>query len=145
MAGRRPGRLDRPGAGHDHELLRRTVPAVQTVSPDRRQRPSAPARRAQLRPERAELVAGSAITHTDTGPGGTCARLAEPGAAPAHFQEQVRARMPTRAEAEQLGLAAGVPVVPVCRTAFAADRRVVEVNSMVMDAGSSILEYDFDA
>ncbi|MFE3204933.1 GntR family transcriptional regulator [Embleya sp. NPDC059237] len=93
----------------------------------------------------AELVAGSAITRADTGPGGTYARLAELGAAPVRFREQVRARMPTRDEAERLALAAGVPVVLVCRTAFAADRRVVEVNGMVMDAGSYILEYDFDA
>ncbi|MGW1994832.1 UTRA domain-containing protein [Embleya sp. NPDC001921] len=42
-------------------------------------------------------------------------------------------------------MTAGVPVVPVCRTGFAADRRAVEVNSMVLDAGSYILEYDFDA
>lgn len=93
----------------------------------------------------AELVTGSRITQQDTGPGGTYARLAELGAAPVHFQEQVRARMPTKDEAEHLALAAGVPVVLVCRTAFAADRRAVEVNSMVLDAGSYILEYDFDA
>ncbi|MGC0415044.1 GntR family transcriptional regulator [Embleya sp. AB8] len=93
----------------------------------------------------ADLVAGSRITQPDTGPGGTYARLAELGAAPVHFQEQVRARMPTKDEADHLALAAGMPVVLICRTAFAADRRAVEVNSMVLDAGSYVLEYDFDA
>lgn len=40
----------------------------------------------------AELVAGSRITQEDTGPGGTCARLAELGAAPVRFREEIRAR-----------------------------------------------------
>jgi len=93
----------------------------------------------------AELVAGSRITEVDTGPGGIYARLAELGSAPVHFTEQVRARMPIGDEAARLGLGAGMPVMLVCRTAFAADRRAVEVNDMVLDAASYVLEYDFDA
>ncbi|MGW0390742.1 UTRA domain-containing protein [Streptomyces sp. NPDC003042] len=44
-----------------------------------------------------------------------------------------------------LGLAAGTPVVPIVRTAFAAEGRVVEVNEMVLDASAYVLEYEFDA
>ncbi len=93
----------------------------------------------------AELVAGSRIVQEDTGPGGTYARLAELGAAPVHFEELVRARMPCKDEVDRLGLSAGTPVVLVCRTAFAADGRAVEVNEMVLDSAAYVLEYAFDA
>ena len=42
----------------------------------------------------ASVVAGSAITREDTGPGGTYARLAELGYKPVHFREEIRSRMP---------------------------------------------------
>ncbi|MET9884951.1 GntR family transcriptional regulator [Streptomyces sp. NPDC006430] len=93
----------------------------------------------------AALVAGTPVTEPDTGPGGIYARLAELGVGPARFREEVRSRMPGADEAAQLGLAAGTPVVLVCRTAFAADGRVVEVNEMVLDASAYVLEYAFDA
>ncbi|WP_328677748.1 GntR family transcriptional regulator [Streptomyces sp. NBC_00322] len=93
----------------------------------------------------AELVAGTAITQTDTGPGGIYARLDEIGSRPVRFREEVRSRMPTAEETERLGLATGTPVVLICRTAFAEDGRAVEVNDMVLDASAYILEYDFDA
>lgn len=91
------------------------------------------------------LVAGSAVTREDTGPGGTYARLAELGHEPVRFREEIRSRMPSRDEADRLRLAAGTPVVLVCRTAFTAQGRAVEVNEMTLDASSYILEYDFDA
>ncbi|MFE1204124.1 GntR family transcriptional regulator [Streptomyces sp. NPDC058762] len=93
----------------------------------------------------AALVAGSAITQEDTGEGGTYARLAELGYEPVHFREEVRSRMPSRDEASQLSMAAGTPVILVCRTAFTDEGRAVEVNEMTLDAASYILEYDFDA
>ncbi|WP_432134220.1 GntR family transcriptional regulator [Streptomyces sp. bgisy154] len=93
----------------------------------------------------APIVAGSAITQEDTGPGGTYARLAELGYKPVHFREEIRSRMPTKDEATQLSMSAGTPVVLVCRTAFADEGRPVEVNEMTLDAASYILEYDFDA
>ncbi|AXI78723.1 GntR family transcriptional regulator [Peterkaempfera bronchialis] len=93
----------------------------------------------------ADLVAGSPITREDTGPGGTYARLAELGAKPVHFREEIRSRMPTSTEADDLKLPAGTPVILVCRTAFTDDGRPVEVNEMTLDAASYILEYDFDA
>ncbi|WP_406731978.1 GntR family transcriptional regulator [Streptomyces sp. NBC_01794] len=93
----------------------------------------------------AELVAGTAITRRDTGPGGIYARLDEIGSKPVRFREEVRSRMPTADEADRLGVAAGTPVVLICRTAFAEGGRAVEVNDMVLDASAYILEYDFEA
>lgn len=94
----------------------------------------------------ASLVEGSAITQSDTGPGGIYARLAELGHKPVHFREEIRSRMPLPEEASRLSLPAGTPVMLVSRTAFAAEgRRPVEVNEMVLDAAAYVLEYDFDA
>ena len=93
----------------------------------------------------ANLVAGSALTQEDTGPGGTYARLAELGYKPVHFREEIRSRMPSADEAKRLGLAMGTPVIHVVRTAFADEGRAVEVNEMTLDSASYILEYDFDA
>src|SRR4051794_4046524 len=48
----------------------------------------------------ADLVEGSAITQADSGPGGVYARLGDLGYSPAHFTEEVRARMPQPRESE---------------------------------------------
>ncbi len=93
----------------------------------------------------AELVAGSAITRADSGPGGTYARLAELGHKPVRFREEIRTRMPTAEEAEQLELPSGTPVVHICRTACAGGGRAVEVCEMTLDSASYVLEYEFDA
>lgn len=92
----------------------------------------------------AGLVAGSAITRPDTGLGGVYARLAELGAAPARFREEVRSRMPAPEEADRLCLPAGTPVILIGRTAATADGRTVEVNEMILDS-AYVLEYDVDA
>ncbi|MFJ8982580.1 GntR family transcriptional regulator [Streptomyces sp. NPDC102282] len=91
------------------------------------------------------LVDGTAIMRVDTGDGGTYARLAELGYAPAHFREEIRCRLPLAAEAESLGMPLERPVVKVCRTAYDANLRAVEVNEMTMDSAAYILEYAFDA
>jgi GntR family transcriptional regulator len=91
------------------------------------------------------LVAGSAITQENTGPGGTYARLAELGYKPVHFREEIRSRMPSKEEAAQLKISSGTPAILICRTAFADEGRPVEINEMTLDAASYILEYDFDA
>ncbi|MFI7354599.1 GntR family transcriptional regulator [Streptomyces avidinii] len=92
-----------------------------------------------------DVVADSAVTQVDTGPGGTYARLAELGFAPVHFREEIRSRMPSADEAERLSLSMGTPVIHIVRTAFAEGGRVVEVNEMTLDSASYVLEYDFDA
>lgn len=94
----------------------------------------------------ADIVAGTAITRQDTGPGGTYARLAELGHAPTHFREDVRARMPKPEETEALDLpTSGSPVVDIVRTAYTDAGLAVELNEMTLDASAYILRYDFSA
>lgn len=92
-----------------------------------------------------DLARGTRITQVDSGPGGTYARLREAGHGPVKFREELRCRMPSAAEAEDLGLAAATPVVEMCRSAQRADGRVVEVNRMILDASRYLLVYDFPA
>ena len=91
----------------------------------------------------ADIVEGSPITQESTGPGGTYARLADLGHAPVRFREELKSRMPSADETARLGLAAGTPVIEIARTAFDATGRPVEVNEMVLDASSYLLQYDF--
>lgn len=93
----------------------------------------------------ADLAAGTPIAEGDSGNGGIYARLADIGHGPVRFKEEVRARMPYRAEAALLQLQPGTPVVCIVRSAFDAEGRVVEVNDMVLDGGSYILDYVIDA
>ncbi|GAA3095224.1 GntR family transcriptional regulator [Streptosporangium carneum] len=93
----------------------------------------------------AALVEGTAITREDTGPGGVYARLGDLGHAPAHFTEEVRARMPHPHETVQLDLPAGTPVIAIGRVAYTAAGVAVEVNEMILDAASYVLQYDFDS
>jgi GntR family transcriptional regulator len=93
----------------------------------------------------AEIAAGTPIVTPHTGPGGVYARLAELGHAPVRFTEELHARMPTRAEADKLQLAPGIPVICVARTALAADDRPVEASEMTLSAAACLLSYDFDA
>lgn len=92
-----------------------------------------------------ELVAGSAIVDADPGPGGIYARLADLGHAPAHYREEVRGAVPSADEVESLALSARTPVLRVCRTAYDASGRAVEVNEMLLDSLAYVLEYDIDA
>jgi len=91
----------------------------------------------------AGLVAGTRVADPDTGPGGVYARLAELGHAPASFTEELRARMPSPEERADLDLPDGNPVIAVMRTAYAEDGAPVELNEMVLDAASYVLQYDF--
>ncbi|OEV13901.1 GntR family transcriptional regulator [Streptomyces nanshensis] len=91
----------------------------------------------------AALVRGTRVAEPDTGPGGTYARLAELGAEPVDFTEELRARMPDRDEAEALSQPPGTPVIEILRVALTADGRPVEVNRMLLDAGSYVLDYRF--
>lgn len=93
-----------------------------------------------------DIVRGTAVTYTDTGPGGTYARLAELGFAPARFTERITARAPHPIERSQLELPSGSGLVfQVIRVAFAASNRAVEMNRMVLDASAYELEYGFPA
>ncbi|GGS75758.1 GntR family transcriptional regulator [Planobispora rosea] len=93
----------------------------------------------------AALVEGTAVVREDTGPGGVYARLGDLGHAPAHFTEELRARMPHPHETVLLDLPAGTPVLVIMRTAYTANGVPVEVNEMILDSASYVLQYDFDA
>jgi GntR family transcriptional regulator len=70
----------------------------------------------------------------------------ELGHAPAHFREDVRARMPQPEETEALDLpSSGSPVVDIVRTAFTDAGVAVEVNEMTLDASAYTLRYDLSA
>lgn len=92
-----------------------------------------------------DLVRGTAILYTDTGPGGIYARLDELGHAPATFTEFLRARMPTPAETERLHLPDGTPVIEITRHAYTEAGRCVEVGRMILDATAYLLDYTFPA
>lgn len=91
----------------------------------------------------AHLVAGSAIEVENTGDGGVYARLAELGRKPVRFREELRTRMPRESESAALDLAQGTPVIEIIRTAYTEDDVPVEVNMMVLDSASYVLEYKF--
>jgi GntR family transcriptional regulator len=93
----------------------------------------------------AAIAAGTPITQHDTGPGGIYARLAEIGHAPARFREDIRARMPLPDEAARLQVAAGTPVVEICRVAIDTAGIPVEVNEMTADSSAYVFRYEFDA
>lgn len=90
-----------------------------------------------------DLAAGTRITQVNTGPGGIYARLDEAGHGPKSFREELRCRMPSSGERDDLDLAAATPVVELNRYAYDADGRVVEVNRLVLDASRYLLVYDF--
>lgn len=91
------------------------------------------------------LARGTAIMHTDSGPGGIYARLAETGHEPTAFTEHLRVRMPLPVEVERLDLPDGTPVLEITRHAFQADGLCVEVNRMVLDGTAYVLDYSFPA
>lgn len=93
----------------------------------------------------ADITAGTQIEEPDTGPGGIYARLAELGHRPVRFREEVRSRMPTKAQRELLDIERGTPVILLVRSAMTSDDRVVEINEMVLDSSWFILDYTVEA
>ncbi len=92
---------------------------------------------------RADLVAGSAITEEDTGPGGSYARLKDLGFAPVRFLEDITVGAASDDEAEGLELTVGDPVLLIRRVAYA-ETQPVEVNEMV-GARQYGRRYEFEA
>lgn len=93
----------------------------------------------------ADLVRDSPIVEADTGPGGMYQHLANLGAEPVRFTEDLRARMPNAEEATAFSIPSGTPVIEICRTAYTADSTPVEVNRMLLDANSYALRYSFES
>ncbi|GFH34319.1 GntR family transcriptional regulator [Streptomyces pacificus] len=92
-----------------------------------------------------DLARGTRIMQHDTGDGGVFARLAEVGHKPARFREDLRCRMPSAREVEDLRLPPSTPVVELVRYAYDSADRVVEVNRMILDASRYLLRYDFSS
>jgi GntR family transcriptional regulator len=93
----------------------------------------------------ASIAAGTPIAEPYTGPGGSYARLADLGHAPARFREDLRSRMPSPDEAERLDIAPGTPVVEIIRVAVDATGIPVEVTEMIADASAYVFRYEFPA
>lgn len=92
-----------------------------------------------------DLAIGTPIADPNPGPGGIYARLEESGHILERFTEEVAARMPSPDEARTLGLAPGVPVFRLVRTAYDTDGRAVEVCDTIMAADAYLLAYDLPA
>lgn len=92
-----------------------------------------------------DLARGTQIAEPNPGPGGIYARLEEAGHRLDHFDEEVRARMPSPGEAKMLRLASGVPVIHLVRTAYDTEGRAVEVCDTVMAADAYVLAYQLPA
>ncbi|MFH8221391.1 GntR family transcriptional regulator [Streptomyces sp. NPDC018057] len=92
-----------------------------------------------------DIARGTPIAEANPGPGGIYARLEELGHRLGHFDEEIRARMPSPDEVRTLRLAPGVPVIHLVRTAFDTDGRAVEVCDTVMAADAYVLAYQLPA
>ncbi|MFF8284300.1 GntR family transcriptional regulator [Streptomyces albus] len=92
-----------------------------------------------------DLARGTQIAEPNPGPGGIYARLEELGHRLDHFDEEVRARMPSPAEVKTLRLSSGVPVISLIRTAYDTEGRAVEVCDTVMAADAYVLAYQLPA
>ncbi|MCQ8835019.1 GntR family transcriptional regulator [Streptomyces malaysiensis] len=92
-----------------------------------------------------DLARNTPIAQPNPGPGGIYARLEEMGHRLDHFDEEIRARMPSPAEVRTLQLASGVPVIHLVRTAYDVEGRAVEVCDTVMAADAYVLAYQLPA
>ena len=96
-------------------------------------------------PDGTDVVGGTRVAYTDTGPGGIYARIEELGHRLDHFTEDVAARMPTPDETRSLKLGPGVPVFHLVRTAYDTKGQAVEVCDTVMAADRYVLAYELPA
>ncbi|MBA6439674.1 GntR family transcriptional regulator [Streptomyces sp. GMR22] len=92
-----------------------------------------------------DLARNTPIAQPNPGPGGIYAWLEEMGHRLDHFDEEIRARMPSPAEVRTLQLASGVPVIHLVRTAYDSEGRAVEVCDTVMAADAYVLAYQLPA
>lgn len=92
-----------------------------------------------------EIAAGTQLTETDTGPGGTYSRLADAGHAPATFTETVRVRPPEEDETQFLRVDPDQRVIAITRVARTTEGRAVEVNEIVLPAHQWELTYEWEA
>lgn len=87
----------------------------------------------------------TALAQSDTGKGGSYARVEEAGHRLARFREELAARAPQEREVRALQLAPGVPVVNLTRIAFDEAGVPVEVFESVAAADRHVFVYEFGA
>jgi GntR family transcriptional regulator len=92
-----------------------------------------------------DIARDTPIAEPNPGPGGIYARLEELGHRLDHFEEEIRARMPSPSEVKTLRLASGVPVIHLIRTSYDTEGRAVEVCDTVMAADAYVLSYQLPA
>jgi GntR family transcriptional regulator len=95
---------------------------------------------------RSEDVEGTPLVDPSPGPatgGGGFAVLTLQGLEPDHMTETIHSRMPTQAEAEDLALPAGEPVMILERRTFTADDRPIEYARGVHAASRFAWTYSF--
>ena len=90
----------------------------------------------------ATIARGTKLMHTDSGPGGTYARIEDRGHRLTRAREELQARMPTPEEQKLLRLDPGVPVVALVRTAYDSEGKAVEVFDDVAAADKHVYVYD---
>ncbi|MDF4254441.1 GntR family transcriptional regulator [Streptomyces sp. WMMB303] len=93
----------------------------------------------------AKEVRDSPIAQENPGEGGIYGRLADLDLKPVRFTEELRARMPSQEESSLLDVSAGTPVVEICRIAFTANGRPIEINQMLLDAGVYVMRYHLES
>ncbi len=90
----------------------------------------------------ATIARGTALMQTDSGHGGTYARIEERGHRLVRAREELEARMPSSEERRLLLLDPGVPVISLIRTAYDSGGKPVEVFDSVVAADKHRFVYD---
>lgn len=91
-------------------------------------------------PER--LAEGTALADPAPLRAGIAEQLAELGHPVSRLSDEIGVRMPTPAEAQELQIATGVPVLTVLRTAFDPDDRAVVAVTALLPGDRHVLRYD---
>lgn len=89
-----------------------------------------------------DVAVGTRLENPTPIAGGSLAALTAAGFEPERHTEAITARMPTPEERRSLDLGAGVPVIRLVRTSFAAGDKPVEVTDMLLAADRHTLTYD---
>jgi GntR family transcriptional regulator len=87
------------------------------------------------------LIKDSDLTQEDVGKGGSYARLADLGAGPVRFTEDVNVRTPTDEERHYLAIESTQPVFEITHVAYALDDRAVSVTFHIMPGHLWTLRY----
>ncbi len=80
--------------------------------------------------------------HNEPWPGGTIAQMSTLGLEVDDITESVATRMPTREEAQTLGIGPGVPVFSITRRMLAGGRVVEVADPIVIPGDRAVLDYD---